>query len=122
MKQEVINTLQVRRMRAILMRTWMITVESPSYKVSEKKKEGYLESTTGKQGHGQGILDYHIFAAVLRVALESRGVDGEDMKLLRQHREEFTAPSHYRNKVKHCKLGSAYDSNVRRLEIILSRA
>ena len=39
LKQETINTLQVKRMRAILMRTWMIMVDSPFYKAMDMAKE-----------------------------------------------------------------------------------
>ncbi len=51
------------------------------------------------------------------VALESGGNEDEDMKLSWKHRDEFSLPSHPHNKVKHCSLGSAFDSKFKRLEI-----
>ncbi len=37
--------------------------------------------------------------------------------MLQAHRGEFTAPSTYTNKLQHCKLGAAFDSQQRRFEI-----
>ncbi len=41
----------------------------------------------------------------------------KDLVLLKKHRETFTGPAQYSNKVKECKMRSAYDSNMRRLEV-----
>lgn len=116
LKQETINTLQLRRLRAVAFRTWMIPTESSFFKAMEQAKAEYIKGTEGKQGHNLGLLDYHLFAALVRAVEEAGGLETEG-ELVREHRELFTAPLLYKNKLKHGKLGAAYDSKVRRLEI-----
>lgn len=116
-KREVVNTLQLRRTRAVVYRTWMVGVDSQCYKVMEQAKADYVKATEGKAGHGHGLLDYHLLAALARVAVESGTLGDPEMQAVRKFREQHAEPKTDRNQIKHCKLGAALVPEVRRLEV-----
>ena len=116
-KREVVNTLQLRRTRAVVYRAWMVGVDSQCYKVMEQAKADYVKATEGKAGHGHGLLDYHLLAALARVAVESGTLGDPEMQAVRKFREQHAEPKTDRNQIKHCKLGAALVPEVRRLEV-----